>query len=242
MVYLITFTDHKIPERQQIEVEIQTRDSNAYIDKPFWEILAIQDMFDVPTGIFGFRVGYTYRTWGADIENLLRDHMESLIQEDSSTFRRFMLKSNKYVRLVFQFIIGVSILEGGIKLLIYSARRATDRFQSIGSPSNDINDLMISKLSYIFSYVSDIAPAFNIFGIIVMITAAGGISIFLADQFVDREHFQMPSFVILTRRSETDRVTKMRKYEKNWRNFICAFAGAIIASVVANIFTVMFFQ
>jgi hypothetical protein len=58
-IYLVTFNIQTVPEKQQIEVTFDT--SRRVRSQYRWE---------PPIDVIKYRVAYTARTWGADIENL----------------------------------------------------------------------------------------------------------------------------------------------------------------------------
>jgi hypothetical protein len=103
-VYLVTFPGKHTPERQQIDVEFEATPFprrrveyylNAFDTEPF----------EVVSGRVSFALTYTARTWGTDIENLLRDHILSLLHNERSRFRNFVQKWHKYIRMLFAVII-----------------------------------------------------------------------------------------------------------------------------------------
>src|SRR5215472_5239232 len=63
-----------------------------------------------PSGLIRYRVSYTVRSWGTDIENLLRDHVKSLIVFPNSKIRRFILKWHRYITPIVGGVFFLAIL------------------------------------------------------------------------------------------------------------------------------------
>ena len=96
-VYIVTFTHTSVPERQQIDVNIDTFvDNTRHMTSRFpFPMAEINFRYYEPH--ISFRISYTARTWGADIENLLKDHIKGMIIEERSSFRKFIRRRKNYL-------------------------------------------------------------------------------------------------------------------------------------------------
>jgi len=241
-VYLINFPNSKFPERQQIDVEIETRSSDRSIRPEFFEELfdldPFESIFEMPTGMISFSLSYTRRSWGADIENLLRDHIASLIQDEHGQARMFVRRWNKYIRRTFTVIVGLSILSIEFQACAWLSNLQRQKYASIMGDSDTV--ALIRKVDFISTYVTGLKPAMVLMIVVGATLVAIALAALLAEKFVSYRKFQRPSFVLLTRRAKADRIIRMRKYEHNWRTFSLAFIAAVLAGVVANFVTAVF--
>ena len=106
-IYLVGFRGRPIPERQQIDVEIQSSRGNEedalYYSSP-------RSQHSHGSGYMKYRVSYTARTWGSNIENMLRSHILTLINPNSGKFSNALIK----FRTAIQFLLGSVIFVAGV--------------------------------------------------------------------------------------------------------------------------------
>ena len=81
--FVVRFQDKKVPEKQRIQVSfVATGISSELIDEQFLS-LGVPTYLRRTGGFVSFRIEHTARTWGADIEALLTNHIESIINPPS---------------------------------------------------------------------------------------------------------------------------------------------------------------
>ena len=239
-VYIVTFTHTSVPERQQIDVNIDTFvDNTRHMTSRFpFPMAEINFRYYEPH--ISFRISYTARTWGADIENLLKDHIKGMIIEERSSFRKFIRRRKNYL-LNLLAISGIAIfLRLGINLANWVNQKQRARYDEIVKSGISQSDKLSKKVDLIYAHMTN-ASGFIYVLLAVMCSVAAMIGSYVLATYI-MEYFdnERPSFVVLTRRAETKHQDDMRKYEKNWRTFIVGFAGAVTASVIGNVTTWMF--
>ena len=85
--YLVLFNDKKQPEKQTIEIGIYTGGRRRASKST--SVLLDQEYFVVGTGVFRITILHTARTWAADIEAMLTNHIESLLKSPDKS-REFL--------------------------------------------------------------------------------------------------------------------------------------------------------
>jgi hypothetical protein len=110
-IYLVIFPGSSKPEKQQIDVDMYTVDQEEeFIEDVFVPDFPFRNPFKISSGLIRFRVSYTVRSWGADIENLLSNHIQSLIISAESKVKRFILRWYRYVTTIVACVFWFAIL------------------------------------------------------------------------------------------------------------------------------------
>ena len=238
-VYLVTFQQSCFPERQQIDLRIDSAPAGHIMRSerfPPLRSLAWKAHGPPPSDS---NYLYTGRTWGADIENLLRDHIKSLFLSDNSSYRTFVKNWYKYIR-AFMFVLIAIVMTAvtiGALRLFDQVAGPYHRIPLLGLPDSE-------RLSKTVDFMAETMlgirlPLYMLVSFMWLISAVI-ISAWIVDKSVRREAFELPSFVLLTRRTEDVKRVRMHKYEHNWRTFTASFAVAVVASVVANVMMFLF--
>jgi hypothetical protein len=230
-IYLIGFQNRPIPERQQIDVEIQTRQvEEGYL--PF----RIQKLRG--DGI-EYRISYTARTWGSDIENMLRSHIQTLINSETSNFfSRLMLR----FRATVEFLLGVVIFIAGIGIGTALIQLITSRkYQRVQEELSLYNS---SELSFIRKQIDILYQAtfgtWSIYfwgGVLIYLGVLVMISVATPEVVLKRLRLSKPSFVNLTKSSDIHRQQALAAYKRGWLLFTGSIAVAIVTSIIGNVLT-----
>jgi hypothetical protein len=140
--YLIQFLDKDVPEKQEIELMI--------IATPQKNIIEIEDLPVLRTvsGQFRMVIKHTARRWGADIESLITNQINSILKP-TSTFKAFLRKYN----ILIGFIAGLAfLLSSGISVYISTEAIHQKEIQTAAAltkgPRNDSE-----KINFLINYV-----------------------------------------------------------------------------------------
>jgi hypothetical protein len=241
-IYLVAFQNKSSPERQEIEVEINTSvppNRLRRVDLKRDTVGSRVIEFDDPVDVIRYRISFTARTWGgADIENLLIDHISSLIIPERRWFRRIVQRWRNFTWNIFALSLFSLFVLAALAAAnwIGSVREAA--YKGLDLASSDSLQRLGSKIDYIAAnQVYFGASAINI-GIIVFLILGLSVSYIVSGIMTDELKRHRPSFVIFTRRSEINMQHVIEIYENDWRRFIWFFVCSVVAGVAGNLLTV----
>jgi hypothetical protein len=231
-VYLVSFRELSVPERQQIEVEIST-DAEFSASPRLLRMSLKEYQAARSAGILTYRISHTARTWGADIENLLRTHIENIVIKETG-LRQFVRKWDKVTRGVIAIAFLGGVLAGGKLLFDALSRRRYQEYYAITKLRLSPVDLLQHKIDWLSSNVTGPDSVVMIVGTGLFLVAAMLGSIFIAEWLIERGKAGLPSFVLLSRAAEKNRIENMLKYKNNWRTFLIGFFVAVGAGILGN--------
>lgn len=223
--FLVKFRDRGHPEKQEIDLSFLARIGS----------LSFRDLDDMPfgstlNGRILFRIRHTARTWGADIENLLIGHAKHLILPQPPA-REFTQKHSGKIGA----IVGLLFFINTIAVCFRSATAiANEQLASVASllQQSGAMDLKFNRLlklsadgfwgKYFFSVL-----IFVIFSLVISIVIG-----FWASETADTHR---PSYILLTKKSEQNKVEKDGRYKFRWLSFLTSIGTSVITGIVANI-------
>ncbi|MCW8965560.1 MAG: hypothetical protein OQK82_02570 [Candidatus Pacearchaeota archaeon] len=226
--FLIQFQDRKTPEKQDIDISIITKGTEGL---PIYENDA--PMFIVGSraslGYIIFRIKHTARSWGTDIESLLSGHIKNILHP-ATRFRKFIQKYSERIGLAVATLFFIASLSASF----LTAANLWEQ-QDIAVKALNVNGAQIEqKLDFIISTISSGLWSRYFFSVIIFLIfsfiAAVGLGIW-ADNTADS---QKPSFLLLTKKAEDNRVKILKKYEGKGRSFLLAIFVGIVSGVAAN--------
>ena len=225
--YLIQFPGKNIPERQEISLFVTEK-----IPKDFEKIFSFfLKLKRSSKSVIAYQIDHTERTWGDDMENLLREHIKNCFISKSSTMELLQILAPLVGMLFFlgcffgpviiNYFIDSELSDKAIEQLSQIPESANSTIEEIKEKVNfliSIQDPILKKGRYIVVY----ALLSIILGFIIMLS-----SIFISD-------IEKPSFVVVT-----DAAIKNRKniLQKNRRTFTIAFTSFLVGiatSVTGN--------
>ena len=228
-VYLVTFANASIPERQQIEVKIDTtRVGNSTGGKTY----------TVPDNKLSYRITYTARTWGADIENLLKNHLRSLIIPEHHRWRSFVRKWQEWIYGFILLGLYALFLRVGLFVAEWISRWKATKYDAITAAANSSQiDKISRKIDYIYSALSGASFASVVSIVMIYLVISLVICFAICSGITEGVTEPRPSFVRLSRSAEYDKSARLQIYEKGWTTFLATFAFASVAGVAGNILT-----
>lgn len=181
--------------------------------------------------VIAYQIDHTERTWGDDIENLLREHIENCLTNPSSGMIWFQT-SIAILGALFFFLSFFSPLIMDSFLDSVHSEKIVEKLGKIDELINSPIEEVREKLDFLIS-IQD--PLFNrgrylflhwiasiVLGFIIMFSA-----IWISD-------FDKPSFVVVTEPASKRRQTILKKNHRWITITISSFAIGIAASVIGN--------
>jgi hypothetical protein len=233
-VYLVSFQNKRTPERQQIEVKIN---SDIYegirLTQPANKTDYFGSRFDgvvrSSRNNIMYRISYTARTWGADIENMLQDHIRSLLIQDASKIKKWFSTKSEGVGVCIGFLLFAAFFMIGIVIIQKISAYKLTHYTSLIT--------LDTKIDYIATITAGNWGGYMLIGIVGYLIVAITLSAVIPGVIFSSVSWERPSFVALTRLSQTDRVARIKRYERSWRVFWTSVFSAIGTSIVGNIVT-----
>ncbi|MDP2362320.1 MAG: hypothetical protein Q8M94_00980, partial [Ignavibacteria bacterium] len=230
--FIVTFPDKKIPEKQKIQISFVS--TGRFLPEFDRDSFIVLHRAEYERGFINFRIEHTARTWGADIESLLSNHINSILQKDSkikSFIRRYSGKISFAVAALF-FIS--SLIFGFISANSFANDRIIEVQKQISSFNNVTVESLNSKIDYLTNFMAGGAWSRYYFALVVFIILSLVIAISLAIWVEGSADTQEPSFVLLTKESKRHKDQVLKKLNKNWLSFFGAIATAIITGIISN--------
>lgn len=227
-VFLIQFQDRNVPEKQTIDVSfIAGKKGTASYDRDEFVTAFLQNL---PIGNTAFRIQHTARTWGADIQGLLEDHLNSILLKESvlrTLLRRHSGKLSMFVALL---IMAITLV------MVFATAGDLISKQKIAAAAYAGNNIPVAKkVDYIMEILATsvwnqflLSSAMYIFIAIIF-------SIFVGSTIESSLQGGKPSFVLLTSASEKEKVVRLKIYKRKWFNFLMSVIVGITTGIIGNI-------
>jgi hypothetical protein len=234
-IYLIEFQGKSIPERQQIEVsfarDFRPRDHLSEIE----DMLRSKRLGRYKNGGMRIRVTHTTRSWGADIESLLHDHLQ-VFQQHQTGIPWFLWKFSTVNGWATGLGLFSVVLLVGSSILAFIIKKHVLKTGPIaGNVTLDsINsklDSLVGLLSAGTSSTLAIAIAFYVIVGIVISTALG--------VYVGESSEEIPSTISFTPHDENLKTELLAKYRNNWKTILASAICAITLGVASNLLFVL---
>lgn len=223
--YLINFPNKEIPEKQEISFYATAKAPiTSKLEDPVRRIISKKSK----VGAISYQIDHTERTWGDDIETLVKQELDLILDEESKASLLFSLI---FALLALVFLFGGMIVPDIMNFGIQEKQMAMlfQNYQEIVvAKASTVQDLG-NKVDLILKAVNPSNGITKINGIYRILSMIFGIGMAVwCIRFAEKEK---PSFVVLTPESE---VKKKKMMEKQKRNHFVSFASFII-SVAAGI-------
>jgi hypothetical protein len=233
--YLIVFQGKQYPEKQVIEINFGTRQSNFVRIR---EGVTFHEERLVRSSM-GIRISHTNRTWGTDIEALLVGQLGTLRKREIG-IRAFVVRHSGWIGLAVGILVFVSALAMAFRVTDAFISQYLSEAQKIVTTGDITFETVAKKLDFLTAIVASgmwTRYAFYVTGFFIMALIA---SIVTGGVVGASAGTVRPSFVLLTRRSDHEREIGLAQYRNSWLIFIFSLVGAVAVSVVGNwIFFVM---
>jgi hypothetical protein len=207
--YFVKFNDKSAPEKQTIIVRLNGRS-------------------------FSFKIKHTARTWGIDIESLLKTYAKNIFKPESS-IKNFLRKNSEPISNIFGLLFFSFILIG----CFYSTSQLIEYNQNL--IENEINmesinsieniRVMINKLFEVTAYGVWEQHYFKIF---IYIVLGAAISILAASLLSRSVQGRSEGFILLSKKTFEKREAYIKAQNKFWLVFFASLSVSILAGIIAN--------
>jgi hypothetical protein len=230
---LIRFRDKPAPEKQTIDVSIVCYGVRRLPIFDGEEIGPIHRLRELGSAYISVHIHHTARTWGADIESLLSNHIKTLLKTRSKA-KTFLAKYNGQIGVLTGLLFLLAALGGGIDATM---KFSAAQLAALPLPGATVD----ARISYLLHEVATGSWArFAIYFAIYL-----SISLILSVTFMiwitESELWAEPSFLLLSKQAEKLKVALQRRYRRQWISIIAGFASAVVASLMANVLFVKLF-
>lgn len=218
--YLVKFPNKEMPEKQAISFQVKS--------VPAESDFSVRTLSRWKSGSILYAIDHTQRTWGDDIETILRGEVDKVVREPSRAFKYFSLLAPVFALLAF--FGGVFLPE------LFNDYFANQHYERLRSAIPSVDKLrgldLSSKVDVLLSYHSPLAQPPRISSIVrVMSCVIGLVPYFLTPIVLG---LQKSSFVVLSEKAQEFRkntsATEKRRTLLAW----LSFAGAIATGVIGN--------
>jgi hypothetical protein len=229
---LIKFRGKNIPERQAIHVGFSTDIKKEYSESVLSYMFKIGG-YNSPISI---RIEHTDRTWGVDIDNLLRGHLNS-IKVQSGDLYNFMCKYRAIILAAIFLLVSVVIIYHVDRWNI-SVKNAAwgEQLRVWSSIASNSMELLLSKLDYYIEKDRRSSSDGFSFLYTMMTVLFSGFFWIISVAYVDATLVRR-SHIIITSVDSKSYSLRIKRIEKNFAIYLMACVSAIILSIVANVIT-----
>jgi hypothetical protein len=227
--YLIKFQNKKFPEKQVIEVSFDTTGQAIQLSG----VGSLQMLYRKSPPII-LRIEHTDRTWGADIEALLRGNLE-LLQQHVGRARCF---ANKFAGR-----IGAVAAVLALALTLFTTYRISCEFavtqlsklsESVKGLTGNASIVTAKQIDFLVNLVTaGVWTRFTLFSAVLLIALGVG-SIFFGGIVSDYARVVVPSFVLLTNQSFERKKIENQRLTNSWYKLVGTFLGAVGIGVLSN--------
>lgn len=228
--YLIRFSGRSHPERQTVDVTFN-RSGGA---------VSLEDD-DLPSlrhrayGTVVFRIKHTARSWGADIESLLAEHIKGLIKSDG-IFPTFIRRHST----AFGFPFGLVTLAGGVLALgsvsnYMNSGKNAEALAALAKihDSSSASSLGIPVLIHLHLQLNAMAPWLQITWVVILLVSmvfAIMVWLFMGEQLSKT----IPSLLTFTRADQARRPKVLAAYNRSAWYALGAALGSVFYGVLGN--------
>lgn len=228
--FIVKFRDRNHLEKQEIDLSFLTSAPGAIAigeseDATFVPIARL-----VSGGHIAFRIRHTARTWGADIEGLLRGHAKHLILPQSP-IREFAQKHSGKIAI----LVALCFFVGTIAACFITAERVAGEQLKLISDLLQTANAVDLKLNKLLQLAAEGFWGKYFFSVFVFVIFAFVASILLGIWAEASANTKRPSYVLLTKKSEQVKSEMDQQYKFLWFSFLGSIVFSIVTGIVSNI-------
>lgn len=228
--FIVKFRDRDHPEKQEIDLSFLSSAPGAIALGESENVAFVPIARLVSGGHITFRIRHTARTWGADIEGLLRGHAKHMILPQAPT-REFVQKHSGKIGVLIALLFFIATVAA---CLITADHLAAAQLKLIADllQTPDAIDLKLNKLLYLAADGFWGRYFFSVFVFVIFSLVASVILGVWAENAADT---QRPSYILLTKKSEQHKTERDKQYRFRWFSFIGSIAVSIVTGIASNI-------
>lgn len=227
-IYLIQFPDKEFPEKQVVELSAYSSDNslNLYDND--------EDFLPFKSSIL-IKIDHTSRSWGNDVENLLTNHIETLIIKPNS-FRTFLTKHRKHFIFISTFLL---ITIGTISIIFYSNALRDENIDALNSGIFSAKNKIDSKLYTLAEVlIAENQATVSVIVFFIFLFLCGMMMSTFSSYAIDK--LKPVSYIVLTRTSQKYVTCEKAKNKYYWLQFIITMilnlALGILSSFIYTLF------
>lgn len=234
-VFLVKFNDKSHPEKQEIDLSFLTGHHVPTFDEDVHVVM----WGGRDTGVVVYRIAHTARSWGSDIDALLRSHLASVIEEVPKIHKWLARHNEKVAMLVFAGLILCSI--GGT---LYSATSFVARQKTLISQLGEITSggVTPNHMAYLLDTVASGTWERFLLTSIVFLLFSFVVSVLVAIWVGSTADNLPPSFLLLTKESEKRKNKILAKRKVRWFSFAGSLLVGLAVGVAGNICYALWFE
>jgi hypothetical protein len=221
--YLIQFADKEAPEKQEIELMIVSTPQRNVIEDD-----------DIPVyfpslGQFRLTIKHTARTWGADIESLLTNQINSIIKP-CSKIKDFIRKKSSTIGILTAILFLISSLVGIYIATSSFNKSEVSKVTEFVSKTKEIGPKTDYLLNYIASNTQNLFFLKSLLFVVISIFVAIVLGVWVESMADNKTR----SYLVLTREAKKMRDILVEKSKRRFIWFWVSIFVSILTSVVAN--------
>lgn len=227
-VYLIKFPTTSAPERQEITVSFVSSQESSR--RRHFATFAESPFALFARGYIGYRIKYTARTWGADVESLLKNYIKEQLIEEGQLRKLVRTHSVKFALIIagggfaISYFLVTNVYDEVTALYLEELGAIFGNKVTLGDKLDALIRLLVSgNLTTIESIKNGI-----LYGSML-------VAIFLAFYIESKADSRRPSFVLLTSKAAAVRDNILKQYEKKIFELVGVVVFSIVVGVTANI-------
>lgn len=227
-IFLIKFKSKDVPEKQVINLSIKAGEIDESERMVKYRILQNNSV--------SYNIQTTDRTWGIDIENLLRNHFNSSFQKPKKFIS--LINHIPVEGILITFFVIMSLVSSFFASNLLKNRMIASYQNIISNESNDIS----KKIDWLSNSFASGMWANFFLAALIFIVASIIIAVFLASK-LESISFSMPqSYLLFNDASKERKRTDDVKLNKLWKKLISSFILGILGSLIANVIYALYFQ
>lgn len=228
--FLVQFRDRSHPEKQEIELSFLTKSPGAIAIGVSDDVAFIPVARMLAGGHITFRIRHTARTWGADIEGLLRGHAKHLILPQPKA-REFTQRHSGKIAFAIAFLFFFST----IAACFFSADRIAEVQLSLIADLIKNQNAVDLKLNRLLQLAAEGFWGKYFFSVFVFVIFSFFASIGLAVWAEYAADTQKPCYILLTKKAEQEKKAQDQRYKIRWLSFVASIGVSVLTGIVSNV-------
>lgn len=224
--FIVKFRDRNHPEKQEIDLSFLTAAPGAIVLGESDNAAFVPIARFVSGGHIAFRIRHTARTWGADIEGLLRGHAKHMVLPQAPA-REFVQNHSGKIGV----LVALLFFVGTIGACLFTAEHlAAAQLQLISDLVQTPNAIDL-KLNKLLNLAAEGFWGKYFFSVLVFVIFSFVSSILIGIWAETSANTRRPSYILLTKKSEQNKTEQDKRYHFRWFSFI----GSLVVSVATGI-------
>lgn len=228
--FIVQFRDRAHPEKQEIDLSFLTSAPGAIAIGESEGAAFIPIARVLSGGHIVFRIRHTARTWGADMEGLLRGHAKHLILPQPPS-REFAQKHSGKIAI----IVALSFFICTIAACLITAEQVANVQLDLVSNLLKLPNASDLKLNKLLQLTAEGFWGKYFFSVFIFVIFSFTASIVLGIWTETSADTKRPSYILLTKKSYQTKLEQDKKYKVRWISFIGSVAFTIITGIASNI-------